>query len=300
MRLVALGTGGGLIPIGQANTGWLVELGSGAKFLIDFGFGTQINFAALDIPYRSLTAVFATDLHADHVGDFMQICQGGWIRGRDTPLVVYGPAGTQPSHGIRHFVEHQIRSLQWDRDLRLASLPPAGGEVIVHELDSRQSVTVTPAPGVTVTSFPAIHVRPGPVSLRLDWNGYCLVYSGDLSPSPCLAKYGVGADVLIYDAFPRCGSPPHAAADGAHAGLACPAGSSDPIDIGGVLALCRPRLAIGYHAFGDMVSLPRHVAGIRRHYDGALELARDLMVFEVTRTAITTRLSRRSLPSPVG
>ena len=47
MRVIALGTGRPYLRRAQANTGWLVELGNGDKFLIDFGFGTQLNFCLL-------------------------------------------------------------------------------------------------------------------------------------------------------------------------------------------------------------------------------------------------------------
>ena len=33
--------------------------------------------------------------------------------------------------------------------------------------------------GVTITSFPAIHIRDGSVSFRLDWNGLSFVFGGE-------------------------------------------------------------------------------------------------------------------------
>ena len=81
MRVTALGTGRPFLRPAQANAGWLVELGNGDKFMFDFGFGTQTNFAALEIPYERMTAYFATHLHTDHVGDFAQIWIGSWSAG---------------------------------------------------------------------------------------------------------------------------------------------------------------------------------------------------------------------------
>ena len=50
MRIVALGTGRPFLRRSQANASWLVELGNGDKFVFDFGFGSQMNFTALEIP----------------------------------------------------------------------------------------------------------------------------------------------------------------------------------------------------------------------------------------------------------
>jgi ribonuclease Z len=73
MRITALGTGRPFLRPSQANAGWLIELGNGDRFQFDFGYGTQTNFGALEIPYHEMTAYFATHLHTDHVGDFAQI-----------------------------------------------------------------------------------------------------------------------------------------------------------------------------------------------------------------------------------
>jgi ribonuclease BN (tRNA processing enzyme) len=75
MRVIALGTGRPFVRRAQANCSWLIELGNGDKFIMDFGSGSQVNFTALEIPHQDITAYFATHLHADHVGDFAQV----WI-----------------------------------------------------------------------------------------------------------------------------------------------------------------------------------------------------------------------------
>ena len=135
MRVIALGTGRPFLRPAQANAGWLIELGNGDKFMFDFGFGTQMNFSALEIPYQDMTAYFATHLHTDHVGDFAQIWIGSWVGGRVKPLVVYGPSGPQAKYGMKHFIERQMESYAWDTDTRVGLLPAVGAEVDVHEFD---------------------------------------------------------------------------------------------------------------------------------------------------------------------
>lgn len=292
MRIIALGTGRPFLRRAQANTGWLVELGNGDRFMLDFGFGTQLNFAALEIPYNALTAVIATHLHTDHVGDFMQVRQGGWSGGRMHPLQAYGPSGRIPEHGFRHFVEHQVASFRWDADTRHGLLPLVGAEIDIHEFPHERVNTFYDRNGVRITAFPAIHIHDGPVSLRLEWNGLTLVYSGDTTPSHFMLENGASADVLIHETFDRVEvMMERAGYDEPTARAVCTVAHSSPEEAGQVFARLRPRLAVGYHFYNDHETLPGHVAAVRQHYDGPLVFARDLMVINATPERITTRMA---------
>ena len=201
MRITALGTGRPFLRPAQANAGWLIELGNGDKFQFDFGYGTQTNFSALEIPYQKITAYFATHLHTDHVGDFAQIWVGSWTGGRTKPLEIYGPSGPVAKYGMRHFVERQRESYAWDTDTRIGLLPAIGAEVNVHEFDYTKVQAIYDYNGVKIISFPAVHIYDGPVSLRLEWNGLTFVYSGDTTPSYFMIENGKGADVLVHETF---------------------------------------------------------------------------------------------------
>src|SRR5262249_30252362 len=58
MRVIALGTGRPFVRRAQANCSWLIELGNGDKFIMDFGSGSQANFTALEIPHQDIRAYF--------------------------------------------------------------------------------------------------------------------------------------------------------------------------------------------------------------------------------------------------
>jgi ribonuclease Z len=292
MRVVALGTGRPYLRPAQANAGWLIELGNGDKFMFDFGFGTQMNFSALEIPYQDMTAYFATHLHTDHVGDFAQIWIGSWVGGRTKPLVVYGPSGPQPKYGMKHFIEKQREAYVWDTDTRVGLLPAVGAEVEVHEFDYSKAHVVYDRNGVRITSFPAVHIYDGPVSLRLDWNGLSFVYSGDTTPSHFFIDNAKGADLVVHETFntvaqlmERSGYDERSAR-----GIGTIA-HSDPAEAGYVLAQVKPRLAVAFHFFNDFDTGPEIEREIRKHYAGPLALAKDLMVFNVTKARITTRMA---------
>jgi ribonuclease Z len=292
MRITALGTGRPFLRPAQANAGWLVELGNGDKFQLDFGYGTQTNFGALEIPYQSMTAYFATHLHTDHVGDFAQIWIGSWAGGRTHPLEVYGPSGPVAKYGMKHFVEKQKESYAWDTDTRVGFLPAIGAEVNVHEFDYSKVHVVYEKNGVKITSFPAVHIYDGPVSLRLEWNGLTFVYSGDTTPSYFMVENGKGADVLVHETFNTVGQ--LMARSGYDERSARGIGTiahSDPAEAGKVLAECNPRLAVAFHFFNDFDTAGEMETEIRKHYKGPLALAKDLMVFNVTKERIVTRMA---------
>ena len=56
-----------------------------------------------------------------------------------------------------------------------------------------------------ISSFPAVHIYDGPVSLKLEWNGLTFVYSGDTTPSGFMVDNAVGADVLVHETFNTVG-----------------------------------------------------------------------------------------------
>ncbi len=292
MRIIALGTGRPFLRRSQVNAGWLIELGNGDKFMFDFGFGTQVNFSALEIPYNALTAIFATHLHTDHVGDFMQIRQGGWSGGRMHPLQVYGPSGPIPEYGTKWFVDHQRLSYRWDEDTRHGLLPAIGAEIDVHEFDYARTHVVYEHNCVTITSFPAVHIYDGPVSLRLDWSGLSFVYSGDTTPSYFFVENAKNADLVVHETFDRVQTMMEKAGYDERAAIGiCTMAHSDPQEAGRVFELIAPRLAVGYHFYNDLDTQPAHHAAVRKHYKGPLVFAKDFMTFNVTKERIVTRMA---------
>jgi len=292
MRIISLGTGRPFVRRAQANCSWLIELGNGDKFIMDFGSGSQVNFTALEIRHQDITAYFATHLHTDHVGDFAQAWVGSWVGGRVKPLIVYGPSGPEPKYGIAHFVRCQMESFAWDRDTRLGTVPDAGADVEVHEFDYRRTGVVYDCNGVTIKSFPAVHIYDGPVSYRLEWNGLSFVFSGDTTPSRVFVDNAQGADFVIHECFntvaqliERSGYDEKTAR---HVGTMA---HTAPDEAGQVLALVKPRFAVVYHFFNDFDTRADIEREIRKHYDGPLALAQDLMVFNVTPANVHVRMA---------
>jgi ribonuclease Z len=293
MRITALGTGMPNLTRAAASICYLVELGNGDKFLFDIGSGAMANLWSLRPDFSKIDKVFASHLHTDHVGDFMGLHIGSWLSGRFTPIHIYGPSGSTPEMGTKAFVEGMKAGYAWDIAGRSGALPDAGGQIVVHEFDYKAvNAIVYQENGVTIRSWPAIHLLDGPVSFALEWNGLKYVFGGDTYPNKWYIKHAADADVASHEAF----LPPKALARyfGWNLGQATFVSTrihTEPQAFGKVMSVVKPRLAVGYHSVQSPENNAAIMDEVRKTYDGPLALARDLMVINVTKENIKVRMA---------
>ena len=248
MRITALGTGMPNQSPSNVAASFLVELGNGETFLFDLGTGATDRLAGLEADYAKLDKVFASHLHTDHVGDIASLWVSGWLNGRYTPLHVYGPSGSTPELGTKIHIDHIREAWAWDVTSRAGTLPNAGGEIIAHEFDYSKTAVIYDKNGVKVTTFPAIHIRDGSVSFRLDWNGLSFVFGGDSVPNEWFAKEAKGADVVVHECFftpeqwIKIAGWPYKQAYWVTSQIHTP-----PEGFGKLMSKVKPRMAVAYH-----------------------------------------------------
>jgi ribonuclease Z len=290
MRVLALGTGMPSARKSQAASCWLVQLGNGENFMFDLGTGSQHNFSVLAIPYSDIDKIFLSHLHSDHFGDLDAFLMGGWVAGRRTPIEIWGPSGTAPELGTKYAVDNLLEVLTWDiasRSGRVSGLY----QPTVHEFDYREeNQVIYDHNGVVVRSWPAIHAIDGPVSFSLEWNGLKFVFSGDSGPNSWFIEYAQNADLLVHETFftvdqlqEKLGFP---RAQAIEVGTRV---HTSPQAAGKLFSLTKPRMAVGYHVWIDWETAPGIIGMIRSVYDGPLSMAKDLMVWNVTRDEILVR-----------
>lgn len=293
MRVIACGTGMPNARPKQAAACWLVELGNGDKFLFDIGTGSAERISALKIPYNFLDKVFIGHLHSDHFGDLDALWVGGVVGNRVVPLRVWGPSSLQPKYGTKEALEHMEAMLAWDADTRHGNTDTRGLYLDVTEFDyAAVNQVIYQENGVTIRTIPAIHIYDGPVSFILEWNGLKFAYSSDTFPNKWWIEHAVDVDISIHEAFvtpealvEKQGFTPEAALN---VGTQI---HTSPAQFGKVMAETNPRMAVAYHFFNDFDTAPAVLRDIRRSYDGALALATDYMVFNVTQDDIRVRMA---------
>ena len=291
MRVISLGTAMPFQRPAQAAPSFLVELGNGDKFLFDIGTGAAERLAALQIPYDWLNKVFLGHLHADHMGDLPALWVGGTINNRTVPLEIWGPTGSEPQYGTKYSMEGLKEFYNWDIATRRGAFVATGQELIVHEFDYRgENKIIYEKNGVTIRSFPAVHAFDGPVSFRLDWNGLSFVFSSDTFPNKWFNEYAKNADIVVHECFVtvddlinRMNFPVERAL------LVGAQVHTPPEAFGKVMSIVKPRMAVAYHFINDFDTAPNIQDGIRKTYDGPLTLAKDMLVWNVTKDNIKVR-----------
>jgi ribonuclease Z len=290
MRITALGTGMPNQSPSNVAASFLVELGNGESFLFDIGTGSTDRLAGLEADYSKLDKVFISHLHTDHAGDLAGLWVSGWINGRYTPLQVYGPSGATPELGTKVHVDHIRAAWAWDVTSRAGTLPNAGGEILPYQFDFSKTAVIYDNNGVTVTSFPAIHIRDGSVSYRLDWKGLSFVFGGDSVPNKWFKKEAKGADVVVHEAFftpeqwMEIAGFPYKQAYWVTSLIHTP-----PAAFGKIMSMVEPRLAVAYHYWNHRDVEFAIYEGIRKTYSGPLAMSNDLTVINVTKDHLEVR-----------
>lgn len=177
------------------NTGWL----------FDSGNGSTLNMRRWRVPLENVRGVFITHFHSDHIADIGELNTVGWIAGRQMPLSVYGPPGTQSivsgfntiyQFDRRYREEHHTKALMNSRIAKIQAKPLAAG------LEGVNKVVPVEDGDLKITAFTVLHAPVTPaLGYRVDYKGRSVVISGDTIKSSNLIANSLNADVLFHDAL---------------------------------------------------------------------------------------------------
>jgi ribonuclease Z len=292
IRVTILGSGDPFVKKSQASASVLIEVGNQEQdlFFFDIGSGALANYNGLRLPVTDTTKVFLSHLHADHVGDMATLVWSLAKAGRRDPVEVWGPAGQTPQLGTRAYTEHLEAAHAWDMQSLNGHPGQSGAHTVTTEVPYDTTSTVYARNGVTITSFPVIHILNGAVGYRLDYAGRSVVFSGDTRACHTLVDATDGADLLIHETFPsasvyanKAGVPLAFAeqiVNGVH---------TSPAMVGKVFARAGARMSAMFHFAVDHETVGPAFAEMRTQYDGPVVISQDLTVFNITRDAVVAR-----------
>ncbi len=294
MRVTIFGSGYGYVRTDQADQSIFVELGNGDAFVFDLGEGSEANYMEMQVPYSRMTNLFITHLHTDHYGSLPHMYTFGPSADRWTPLNIYGPSGPTPELGTKYMVEGLKQFTNWHVvSFNGIAVPESDGyDINVVEFD----YTLNPGiayekDGVVIKHFPVAHSIDGGIAYRLDWNDLCVVIAADTRPTRFYYENSQDCDIVMHEVGPA----PSVFAETMgvteeRANSMIASSHTLPVAVGKLFELTKPRLAVATHILANANTVLPTVDGIRTYYDGPLAIARDFMVFNVTKDNITQRI----------
>jgi ribonuclease Z len=228
LDLVFLGTSGSVPTAKRAPSALLLRRG-GERLLFDCGEGTQRQLLRSTVGLVELQEVFLTHFHADHYLGLPGMLKTFALRGRETPLAIYGPPGLNELFATLRrvfgkltyrveLVELHPGDVLGRGEYDLATFPVAhrveslGFALVEHSRPGRFDVEIADALGVPagpergrLQAGEAIEVaggrtvRPGDV-LGPERAGRRVVLTGDTGVSETVIEAARGAEVLVHEA----------------------------------------------------------------------------------------------------
>jgi len=279
-RITLLGTGNPRPTAERFGPGSLVEAGR-HRVLVDAGRGATIRLfqAGGREMLSGVDLVLLTHLHSDHTVGLPDVWLTGWLFGRERPLPVYGPTGTEA------MARHLERAYEFDVANRRdegEKLPAEGAGLpatdITIEQEGAGARVVFDRDGLRILAFPVDHGPDTPAfGYRFEYEGRTAVFSGDCRPTPGLIVQAHRADVLVHEVVSpalerrRALIADHAAIEGIIAR------HTTAEEAGRIFALARPRLAVYTHIVPSVATAADLVPATRKEYRGRLAVGHDLM-----------------------
>ncbi|MHA2207877.1 MAG: MBL fold metallo-hydrolase [Candidatus Thorarchaeota archaeon] len=270
-QVVLLGTGTPNIDPSRSGPSVAITV-DGFPYIVDFGPGVVRRAIEAGLKSSQLTHGFLTHLHSDHTVGYPDLILTPAIDGRNTTLVVYGPAGLQSmTNNILAAYKEDIRE-------RLDGLEPASPESYVvkcHEIISDSPGIVYQDERVSVEAFPVIHGSWPAYGYKFTSADRAIVISGDTAPTPVLVKKAKECDILIHEVY---------------SAVALKDREDDWIryhtsvhtsshELAEIASQSRPKLLVLYHQLFWSRSETELLQEVQSRYDGKVVSGNDLDVF---------------------
>jgi ribonuclease BN (tRNA processing enzyme) len=267
--LILLGTGTPNADPGRWGPALAVVV-DGDPWIVDCGPGVVRRAVEAGLEPEALSRLLITHLHSDHTVGLPDLLLSPWVLGREEPLRVWGPPGTE------ELARHVQRAYAADVAERRDGLQPAtaGGW--------RPEVTELPTGGVfydrdglRLEAFPVDHGSWTAYGYVFSTSRRRIVISADTAPCEALIEAARGCDVLVHEVYSERGleaRPPDWRAY--HRAV-----HTSSRQLAGIANLVRPGLLVLYHQLFWGVGEEELLGELREFYDGRVVSGRDLDVY---------------------
>lgn len=196
LRLTVTGSGTPLPCPGRAGPGALVDA-DGLLLQFDAGRATVLRLAEAGVNPASLTALFVTHHHSDHLMDVADVLLTRWVCKGEVPFPVIAPAGPATD-----FLGRLTAS--WEEDIRVRALHgrrPSLPELDVVAFTPGEQPQVVWERGPVRVSAVEVHHEPvvPAVAYRVDTEEGSAVISGDTRVCTSLETLAEGCDLLLHE-----------------------------------------------------------------------------------------------------
>lgn len=171
---------------------YIVRIGDD-NLLFDCGRCAVHNMSRFGYPVETISEVFITHLHFDHVSDLPLLILLSWNNGRDRRLPVHGP------EGIAHFLEAGLRQAYIDDiDCRVAHGKKRENlEWTTTEITKDGLVRETPT--YKIEALRTAHAGLRNFNYRITTGDKVIIITSDSEPDPRLVDFCRDADLLLIE-----------------------------------------------------------------------------------------------------
>ncbi|WP_231990516.1 MBL fold metallo-hydrolase [Neisseria zoodegmatis] len=287
LDVVVLGSGGPELSDKRASTGYLVRENGKARFIIDFGAGSSLNFERAGGDIKDLEALLFTHFHVDHSNDLPALVKASYFSERNRDLPVYGPTGNHAIPTTPLFVERQFGEkgvYPYLSDFLTGEAAFALKPIAVNADKKQPKLFETKLGGFTLKAIPVEHGLLPSLGWRIEKNGCSVTMSGDTS------NIGKTLDVLAKntDVFIAHNAVPETARDKIALKL-----HMTPSEIGRIAQTTGSRSVVLSHFMRRTENVkPATSAAIRKTYQGKLAFAQDCDIYSL-KTGMKTGSCKR-------
>lgn len=202
IRVTVTGSGTPIMVPRRAGPGVLVEIDDNVKLQFDAGRATTLRLTEAGVTLPSLTAVFLTHHHSDHLVGLSDLAMSWWLEqpvDATTTLTVVAPDGEAAT-----IAEHLLDVWQTEMAMRADHTGRRGPAAIeVQRFRAPASLQEVFTVGdVRVSAVQVSHEPVVPaVAYRVDAPDGSVVVSGDTAVCAALETIATGASVLVQEAF---------------------------------------------------------------------------------------------------